>query len=443
VANYLTEITSDNVVGSDLAESWEASPDAASWTFNLRKGVEFHDGKPLTADDVVASLNHHRGPDSTSGGSALLNNVIDIVAVDGHTVRIDLDGGSADLPYVMIDYHMQILPSDGEGNVDVSGNGTGPYILDSFEPGIEAITHRNPNYFKSGMANFDSVEYHAVSDANARESGLITGQFDAITQLDPKTVDFLAQNPSIKVEEVASGSHNTLAMHVDVPPYDNNDVRMALKYAMDREAAVDLLLRGHGTIGNDHPIAPTMPYYDPDKAKWHLKQAGLDSLDVKFSTSNVPMPAGVDFAVLYQEKAKEANINIDVVRETEDGYWSNVWLVKPFSLVSWGARPTPDLILSLAYAGGAAWNETHLDNERLNELIVLARAELNDDMRGEIYAEAQTIIRDEGGTIVALFANYLFGTSPNLSRANQSLSADWTLDGHRASERWWYSSDSA
>lgn len=450
--NYLTEITPDNVAGPDLAESWEASPDAASWTFNIRKGVEFHNGKTVSAADVVDSLNHHRGPDSTSGGSALLANVTDIVAVDANTVRIDLESGSADMPYVMTDYHFLILPSDGEGNLDTSGIGSGPYVLDSFEPGIESIFHRNPNYFKDGMANFDSVEYHAVADANARESGLVTGQFDSIISVDTKTVDFLAQNPGVRVDEVASGSHATLAMHVDVAPFDDNNVRMALKYGMDRQGAVDVVLRGHGTIGNDHPVAPTMPYYDhdqeqrmydPDKAMWYLKQSGLDSLAVKFSTSDVPFPGGVDFSVLYQEKAKAAGIDIDVVRESADGYWSNVWLVQPFSLVSWGARPTPDMILSLAYAGGAAWNETHLDNARLNELIVMARAELDDAKRGEMYAEAQMIVSNEGGTIVPFFTNYLFASTPNLARASEGLSGDWTLDGYRSAERWWYSSDSA
>ncbi len=450
--NYLTEITPENVAGGDLAEGWEATPDATSWTFKIRKGVEFHNGKTVTATDVVDSLNHHRGPDSTSGGSALLANVADIVAEDANTVRIDLTSGSADIPYVMTDYHMLILPSDGEGNIDISGIGTGPYVIENFEPGIETIFTRNPNYFKEGKANFDSVEYHAVADANARESGLVTGQFDSIISVDTKTVDFLAQNPGVRVDEVASGQHSTLAMHVDVEPFTDNDVRLALKYAMDRQGAIDTVLRGHGTIGNDNPVGPTMPYfdpdleqrrYDPDKAMWHLKQAGREDLSVAFSTSDVPFPGGVDFSVLYQERAKAAGIDIDVVRESADGYWSNVWLVQPFSLVSWGARPTPDMILSLAYAGGAAWNETHIDNERLNELIVMARAELDNEKRAQMYSEAQMILRDEGGTIVPFFINYLFASVPNLARASEGLSADWTLDGYRSAERWWFSDEMA
>ncbi len=445
--NYLTEITPENVVGPDACESWEATPDAKSWTFTLRQGVEFHNGKTFTADDVVASLNHHRGEGSTSGGSALLNNVVDITAIDSTHVRIDLDSGSADLPYIMTDYHFLMLPSDGEGNIDATGGvGTGPYVLENFEPGIEGIYSRNPSYFKEGMANFDAVEMYQVTDVSAREAGVVTGQFDAVIEVNVKTVDLLMQNDNIVVEEIANGTHITLPMHVDVDPYTDNNVRLALKYAMDREGALDVLLRGHGTIGNDHPVAPVMPYwdtsleqreYDPDKAKWHLQQAGMDSLSVPFATSDVPFPGGVDFSVFYQEAAKLANIDIQVDRKAEDGYWSNVWLVEPFSLCAWGGRPTPDMILSLAYQSGAAWNDTHFSSMRFDEVLIEARAELNDELRSEMYAELQMILRDEGGTIIPFFRNYIWATAPNV-RHQEGLSGDWTLDGLRAMERWWF-----
>ncbi len=339
ITNNLTEITPDNELGPDAAESWEATPDAGSWTFKLRKGVEFHNGKSFTADDVVASLNHHRGENSTSGGSALLSTVTDIRAEDAHTVRIDLETGNADLPFIMTDYHFVMFPSDGEGSIDWSGVGLGGYVLEEFEPGIVAIGSRNPNYFKEGKANFDAVEISQVTDVVAREAGVQTGQFDAMIEADPKTANLLAQNEDVIVEEIATGQHASMPMHTDVAPFDDVNVRLALKYALDREGALDVVLHGHGTVGNDHPISPTLPYhdpgieqrvYDPDKAKWHLKQAGMDSLAVDFSTSEVPFVGGVNFSVFYQETAKAAGIDVNVIREAEDGYWSNVWLVKPF-----------------------------------------------------------------------------------------------------------------
>ena len=152
----------------------------------------------------------------------------------------------------------------------------------------------------------------------------------------------------------------------------------------------------------------------------------------------MPLPGGVDLAVLYQENAKAAGIDINVVREPNDGYWSNVWLVKPFSLVSWGQRPTPDVMFSLAYAADAAWNETHFKDPRFNELLlVAARAELDDAKRGEMYAEMQQILRDEGGTIVPFFRNYVYAARTNVKH-DDKLSGNWALDGNRAIERWWF-----
>ena len=155
--NNLTEIGSDNQLTSELAESWEATPDAAQWTFKIRKGVEFHNGKTLDATDVVDSINHHRG-ESDSAAKGIVSAITDIKA-DGDTVIFTLSGGSADFPFLMSDYHLGICPSKGDGTIDwESGVGTGGYSLDSFEPGVRTVVKKNPNYWKEGRAWFDEVE---------------------------------------------------------------------------------------------------------------------------------------------------------------------------------------------------------------------------------------------------------------------------------------------
>ena len=445
--NFLTEITEDNVVGPELAESWEATPDAATWTFKLRQGVEFHNGKSFTAQDAVATLNYHRNEGSKSAAKALLESVEEIKADDDHTLTVRLKSGSADFPYVLTDYHLVMLPSDGEGNADWrSGVGTGGYVIKEFNPGVSATLERFPNYFKEGRAHFDEVHYAAIADVAARISALRTGELEAVQTLDLNTLHLLERDPGVEIDEVPSGTHNTMAMHVDVPPYDSNDVRLALKLALDREDMLKRILKGHGTIGNDHPIGPVLPYfaegleqrvYDPEKAKWHLKQAGQENLQVTLSTSNVPMARGVDFAVLYKEHAAKAGIDVQVAREPEDGYWSNVWLKKPFSVVSWGQRPTPDVMFTLAYSADAAWNETHFKHERFNQLLLEARAELDDARRAELYYEMQQIVRDEGGTIVPFFSNYIYAHRKSITHGPK-LSGNWPLDGSRAAERWWF-----
>jgi len=445
--NYLTEITPENVVGPELAESWEASDDATEWVLNLRKGVEFHNGKTFDADDAVATLNYHRNEDSKSAAKALLESVVEVKADDKQTLRVKLNSGSADFPYVLTDYHFTMLPSDGEGKIDwKEGGGTGGYVVKDFEPGVRAFLTRNPNYWKEGKANFDEVEFLAIPDVNARQTALTTNEIDAMIECDVKTVHLLARDPNVEVENIPSGTHITMPMHVDVAPFDNNDVRLALKYGIDREQTMQKIFRGYGSLGNDHPIGEVLPYYaqgleqrvfDPDKAKFHLKKAGMENLKVSFSTSDVPAPGGVDLAILFQETAGRAGMEIDVVREPNDGYWSNVWLVKPFCLCSWGQRPTPDVMFSLGYAADAPWNDSHFKHERFNKLLLEARAELNDAKRGEMYFEMQQIMRDEGGTIVPVFRNFVYARRSNVQH-EANMSGNWALDGSRGAERWWF-----
>jgi peptide/nickel transport system substrate-binding protein len=444
--SYLTEITSKNEIGPDAAESWEASSDAVTWTFKLFKGMEFHNGKPFTAQDAVASLNYHRGEGSKSAAKALLEDVDEIKADGSHTLVVKMKSGNADLPYLMSDYHLVMLPSDGEGNADwQSGIGTGPYKIEAHDPGVRSEMSRHANYHKSDQAHFDAVVTTVVNEVNARQTALITGQFDAISDVDLKTVKLLGRDRNIEIDEVPSGAHGTIPMFCDRAPFDNVDVRLALKYAIDRDAVVQKVLLGHGTKGNDHPIGPTLPYwadlpqreYDPDKAKHHLKKAGAEGLKVSLSSADFIFSGAVDMAVLYRESAAKAGITIDVVREPNDGYWSNVWLKKPFVVVQWGARPTPDVMFSLAYKDDAAWNESHWQNERFNKILRQAKAELNQKRRAEMYHEMQSLCRDDGGTVVPFFRNRVYARRSNVMHG-PDLAGNWELDGARSFQRWWF-----
>lgn len=444
--SYLTEITPENGLGPDMADSWSATPDAKVWTFELNKNATFHNGKKFTAADAAASLNHHRGENSTSAASALLASVTDIKTKGDHTLIMELNQGFADLPWVMTDYHLAMVPAKPDGTADWEGGvGAGPYMITNHKPGISTELKRHDGWHREG-AYFDEIEMLGLNDPNARQTALITGDVDAITSVDLKTMALMARNKNLVVENVPSGSAITLPMFCDVAPFDNVDVRLALKYAIDRDDIVEKIMFGTATVGNDYHVSPGMPYaptdipqrpYDPDKAKFHLKKAGQSSLKVDLSAADSILGGAVDMCVLYSEHAKKAGININVVREANDGYWSDVWLKKPWVFVKWGARPTPDNMFTLAYKDDAPWNESHWQNKRFNELLLQAKAELDDTKRAAQYREMCMIAKDDGGTVIPFFANFVYARSKKVQHG-PSLASSWELDGGRGYHRWWF-----
>ena len=443
--SYLTMINPDNSLGGDLATSWSATPDAKEWTFEIVSGATFHSGKPVTQDDVVASMNHHRGDKSTSAAKALLKDVDDIVKSGDNGVTFKLVSGNADLPWLMTDYHLAICPANADGTLNwQTGDGSGPYKLNNAEFGVGYELTRHDGWHGEG-AYFDSAEILVLNDPNARQTALVTGDVDAVTAVDLKTLSLLKRNPNIEVDNVPSGAAITMPMFCDTAPFDDVNVRLALKLAMDREEIIQKIAFGTAIPGNDAHVSPNMPYwadlpqrtYDPDQAKSLLKKAGHEGLTVNLSTADSVYSGAVDLCVLYAEQAKKAGININVVREPNDGYYSDVWLKKPFCMVQWGARPTPDVMLSLAYKDDAAWNESRWQNPRFNELLLQAKAELDQAKRAEMYREMQVLARDDGGTIIPMFTNFVYARRKNVMHG-PDLAASWQVDGARGVSRWWF-----
>jgi peptide/nickel transport system substrate-binding protein len=442
--NYLIEIGADGALAPEIAESWE-SADGITWTFKIRQGVSFHSGKPVTADDVVASLNHHRGEASTSAAKPFFDAVTDI-KVDGQSVVVTLSAANADFPYLMSDYHLPVMPG-ADGKIDpTSTDGCGGYVVDSYEPGVQATLNRNPNYWKSDRAHFDQIVLLSILDPAARLNALITGEVDAIDQVDPASIGLLESRGVAKILSISGNAHYVFPMDARVAPFNDNNVRLALKYAFDRQELVDKILAGHGSVANDNPIGPASRYYfaemeaktyDPDKAKFHLKQAGMDKLEVTLSAANAAFSGAVDAAVLMSEKAAAAGITITVDRVPDDGYWDNVWMKKQFCASYWGGRPVEDQMFTTAYAKGAEWNESFWENARFDELLLAARSELDEAKRREMYQEMQQIVSFEGSTIIPMYNNYVMALANTVATPDK-VANNWNLDGFRAVERWWF-----
>jgi peptide/nickel transport system substrate-binding protein len=424
-----------------LAESWEAKPGAKEWVFKLRRSVMFHNGKEMTAADVIYSLNHHRGVDSKSAAKSLLAAVSDLKQSGKYEVTVTLDSGYADLPYVLGDYHLCVMP---DGAIPATGVGTGAFVLEGLEPGVRARTKRNTNDWRNDRGFLDSVETVAINDPTARLSALQSGAVHLISRVDPKSAATIEANPELQIFNISGGGHCTFAMRCDQAPFDNPDVRLALKYAVDRETTLKTVLRGFGKIGNDQPIPSFDPFFaadipqytcDPEKARFHFKKAAATA-PIVISVSDTAAPGAVDAVQLFQVAAAKAGISIQIDRVPSDGYWDNVWMKKPFSVGAWSGRPTADLMLSQVYQSDSKWNETYWKRPEFDSLLVQARAELDESKRKQMYREAQLMIHDDGGAVVPVFFNFIDAGSKKVQGfvPNPTLQ----MSGFRAPEKVWF-----
>ena len=447
VFDSLTEVAADGSLQGELAESWE-SDDAITWVFNLRQGVTFHNGKAFGADDVIASLQMHLGEDSKSAAKPIVENIVEMTKEGEHQVKLVLGSANADLPYLLSDYHILMYPAGQIDEAIQNGIGTGLYSVVSFDPGVRMVARRVDSHYKGDSAGFfDEIEYIAINDNTARMNALMTGQVDAINRIDFKTESLLRANPNVRIQELTGNQHYIFPMLTNVAPFNDVNVRRAIKYGINRQELVDKILLGHGQVGNDSPIGPANQYYnadmeqlayDPDKAKFYLKEAGMDSLDIDLSASSAAFEGAVDAAQLFQASAAAGGININVIQEPADGYWSNVWLKKPFCASYWSGRATEDWMFSTAYEDGVPWNDSQWgrdDSERFQDLLLMGRAELDSDKRREIYHEMQQILRDDGGVLVPMFANYVQAVN-NRVVTPDTVGNLWQMDNGRMAERW-------
>lgn len=438
----LLEISPAGEIEYRLAESYEASKDAKTWTFRIRQDVTFHNGKALTPDDVVATMERHADANSKSAALPFVSE-FETVRADGRNVVITLKEPNADLPYVVSDYHLMIQPNGGKDN-PTEGIGTGPYKVVVNEPGVRHVGQRHEGYWGSDRrGHADTIEIIVMNDSTARTAALQSGQIDMINRVEPKVVELVKRVPGVTIRNVPGKGHYVMIAHCNTAPFDNNDLRLALKYAVDREEMVQKILSGYGTVGNDTPMIKGYPLFDddieqrvfdPEKAAAHYKKSG-HSGPVLLRTSDVAFPGAVDAAQLFQQSAAKCGITVEIKREPGDGYWSDVWNQQPFSMSYWTGRPTQDQVYSIAYLSKAEWNDTRFFREDFDKLIIGARSELDDGKRKAMYRQAAMILRDEGGVIVPMFNNYIDATTAKVGGWVDDPNGE-LMGGHALTKCW-------
>jgi peptide/nickel transport system substrate-binding protein len=442
--NGLIENGPDNKPVPELAESWEAKPGAMEWVFNLRKGIKFSNGKEFDADDAIYSLNLHRGA-SKSGAAGSMKAVTDIKKLDSHQILLTLASGDADLPYVLSDYHLSMVPNGFKDWANPIG--TGGYTLDKFDPGVRCSLKRNTSYWKPGRANADIVQITVINDGSARLSALLSGQVDIIHRVDPKTVALLKKNPKIQVVQAPGGWHAVMPMMVDREPYTNPDLRLALKYGIDRESILKALFAGYGSLGNDHPIPKGDPYfnsslpqtkYDADKARFYFKKAGSPTNKILLQASDAAFDGAVDMAALFQASAKKAGIPIDIKKEPADGFWDNVWLKGSFITSYWGGRPAATQMLAVGYKSDAPWNDSAWRVPAFDKLLGEARGELDEGKRKTYIWAMQEMLHSQGGVVIPVFKDWI--DAHNVNVGGHTPHNGFDLDNGHICEKAWLKS---
>jgi peptide/nickel transport system substrate-binding protein len=412
VYSGLTQFTDGLTPRLALAEAIESS-DRIRWRVRLRKGVEFHNGSPLTSADVVYSLLRHKQPALGSKVKTIADQIVGVKAVGPHEVEIQLSGPNADLPAILATSHFLIV-KDGARDFRMA-NGTGPYRCRAFNPGVRTIVSRNPNYWKPGAPYLDEIELIGIPDEVSRVNALLSGDVQLIQSINPRSTRRIAASQRHGMMETRSGLYTDLIMRQDRAPTGHPNFVLAMKHLFDRELIKKALYRGYATVANDQPIPPGHPYYlaglpqrthDPDRARFLLKQAGL--LNLRLPVYASPAADGsVDMASILQEQAAQIGLRLAVNRVPSDGYWSNHWMKHPLTFGNTNPRPTADLIFSLFYKSDAAWNEAGWKNARFDQLLLAARAEADETRRKQIYGDMQTLVHDRGGVAIPVFISNL------------------------------------
>lgn len=414
--NSLVQHANDLTPQPELAETIEPNADATEWTLKLRKGVEWHDGTPFTADDVIYSMNRHMGEDSTSVIKSVLASIQEWKKVDSHEVKVVLNTQNADLPTLLGLFQTKIVKNGTTGD----GIGTGPYTMESFEPGVKSVHKRNENYWREG-ANLDAIEITAITDEVARVNALIAGDMQMVTQIDPKAFRQVEAAENVTLLSTPAALQMGICVLKNAEPGSNDDFVKGMQYIQDRERIVKKILKGKGSVGNDTPISSAhgvdfcseLPQreFDLDKAKFHFEKSGVKSAELFVApvTSGVP-----DMCLLAQANAAKIGFDLQLKKVPTDGYWGAVWMNEPLNVVTWNMRPTAQSQMAIQFGPGAAWNDTYWNNDRMGELLSSVLGELDPAKRHAMMCEMQTLIHEGSGMVIPAFSNINDGIANNV-----------------------------
>jgi peptide/nickel transport system substrate-binding protein len=406
--NGLVRLSPDARVVHDLAEEITPNKDATVWTVRLKPGVTFHNGKPLTASDVLYTYARITDPKAPKNGAVGLK-PLDLKAsraVDSRTVELHMSAPYASLlDQISPLYNYGIVPEGYDPRRPV---GTGPFMFKSFTPGQQSVFARNPNYFLTGKPHLDELTIiDTFATDTAAFNALQGGQVDAFGAA-ALTLAGQVNGSNLKALVSKVGQWTPFTMRVDQAPFNDVRVRQAFRFIVDRQQLVAQSLNGYGAVGNDI-FAEWDPAYeatlkrdqDLEQAKSLLRQAGHSNLSVELVTS--AFAAGVvEAAQVFAQQAKSAGVTVSVREVPVGTFYGPNYLSWTFAQDFWTYAP----YLSQVSQGSlqtSTYNETHWDNTKYNSLYNEANAAVDEAKRAEIVKEMERIDFNEGGYIIGAY----------------------------------------
>lgn len=402
-----------------------ATPDdqAKVWTVALRQGVTFHDGRPLTADDVVATFKRITNPQDPKSGATALSVLDEVVATAPDTVEFRLNTPTATFDDSLGQYSLGIVPADYD---PAHPMGTGPFKTKSFSPGRQSIFVRNDSYWRDNEPYLDELVILNFDDDDALVNALLSTQVDAVGQIPLALTEVIGSDPRIGILNSETGMWLPFTMRVDRKPFDDVRVRQAFRLVVDRRQMIEQVLSGQGKIGND-VFAPFDPgttglaqrTQDIARAKSLLAEAGYPrGLDVELVTAPIQSGA-VEAAQVFAQQAAEAGIRVAIRRVDATTFFGDDYLKWDFAQDFYYTRnflPQVDNCL----LKDSPYNETHWDDPRFVKLVEQAKSTLDEGHRNKIISEAQRLLWEEGGYIIwghpnqaDAYQQYVAGLVPN------------------------------
>jgi peptide/nickel transport system substrate-binding protein len=435
-----------------LATSWSHNGDGTVWTFKLRPNVKFHNGQPLTADDVVYTFQQQADSKNASNALSTFTGVLSpsgVKKVDDSTVAFHLDAANGSFPYIISsdNYNCIIVPKGTDfAKWQSTFMGTGPFKLQSYNQNQNASFTANPDYW-GGAPHLASTEFTFYPSQQPQILALQGGTVDVIVQFVAQGASSILNSSSYNIIRLKSANHRELSMRNDKAPFTDARVRQAIALSLNRPDMVTALLAGKGEVGNDSPFAPKFPQTDTSvpqrtqdvaKAKQLLSAAGHPN---GFSTELVTeqyeeIPA---LATVIQQAAKAIGVDIKLNVESQSSYYgkstygNSDWLDGIMSLVDYGDRGVPNVFLESALTSTGPWNAARFKNPQYDSLVKQYVAAVDLQTQRTLAGKIQTLLLDQTPIVIPYFIDGLTATTTSVHGVNPtSLSAIFLKDAYKS-----------